>query len=149
MVVEEDRVYSVANNTVRLATADVYGKDRMYDRKHQEVQLRVKEASNPKSDAAATLAFMFLLVGFGGWQVWLGSSQPGSRKHASLVPTSKSFILSSGVRSLPPIFSSRLYNSLALVLKDILKLRFAVTAVKIYKKLTEEKGRQQRHRTRI
>lgn len=34
--------------------------------------------------------------------------------------TSSSLILSSGLRSLPPSFSSRRYNSLAFVLNDIL-----------------------------
>lgn len=73
MVVEEDGVYPVANDTVQLATADVYRKDGMYDRKHQEVQLRLKETSNSEGDPAAPLAFLFLLIGFAGWKIWLGS----------------------------------------------------------------------------
>lgn len=81
MVVEEDRIYSVANDTVQLATSDVNGKDRMYDGKHQEVQLRLKEASDSKSDAAAALAFFFLLVGFGRREVRLDSRQFGLEFH--------------------------------------------------------------------
>lgn len=73
MVVEEDGVYPVANDTVQLATADVYGKDGMYDRKHQEVQLRLKETSNSESNPAAPLAFLFLLIGFAGWKIRLDS----------------------------------------------------------------------------
>lgn len=97
----------------------------MYDRKHQEVQLRLKEVSNSESEPAAALTFLFLLIGFGGWEVRLESSQFELGMYVPLVLTSNSFILSSRVSSLPPVFSSRLYSSCALVPNDILKLRFA------------------------
>lgn len=75
MVVEEDRIDPVADDTVQLATADVYGKYCMYNCEHQEVQLRLEEISNSKSDSAATLAFLFLLIGFAGREVRLDSGQ--------------------------------------------------------------------------
>lgn len=108
MVVEEDRYDPVPDSMVCLAGMYVDGEDGMYDRKDEQVQLVPEEASNSKVKAKSShsgASFWKLILW--GRQVWLQSvSIISDRVRTGAILTLMWFILSSGVRSVPPAFSS-------------------------------------------
>lgn len=72
MVVVEDRADAVAHGMVAATGVDVDGEDGVDDGEEKQVKLSLEKIAQTEGrTATAGTGSIVLLLGFGGWEVWL------------------------------------------------------------------------------